>query len=1071
MSEGGKGSDKSQDGDAAKAPESPLTGVLRSAADKVGPLLVSLIVSVGFVAFAGKAVLWARFDALQVPPDQVVNAVPEAEAVAVGASMLLVFGLLGALAVLGIYLVDRGGRATPGMSRGLLVILAVEVLVAIWFTDDKSVESQIVASEVALLAIAVIFWLTFVAKLVTHKPEVPDLKVEQREEQLPKRAFFRGEGDNGIKALGALFVIGAAAVLGGIAYLIALVIDGSSEIAWVVAVPVSSATLIAGVVQHWARFEYAEEKAREAAREKRREKRRKKREREAREKSSGEWQKKERKRGKKERKKAKKEAKKQARREERLRAKLLAGWRAFCVGCRHGATLVLIDAGMLGDGCDRPSSKQKGEQAAGDNNEETIKPSGLRLTAWGVFLTLLLTAVAVAVPSLILHEWWLAVALGAVAVLGSGLWRISSLGLDRFVWYGLAIFISIPLFGTAMLIARNVDEPQVQPMALIRNTDGPDEAIQGLYVTETSSRVYFANVATEGCKEEVAPHSGRLLSVPTGEVVAMEIGPLQSVQQASRSALEMSYELTPGVETGAATVDLLGSSTASTRSPDASGEAGGTRVPETAATGATGATGATDAADLPRPRLENVGPAVRPNFGRGLRVEPETVSPGEEATLRMSSPNDDVSGFGASRTGRNLRLGGRVLDISKEPAGTAAGGEFIKLESGRFITVTKEVSYAKTKAGEFVQKEDVSGSEVQDWGPFVQIEDPAVIAPEAGTDDAFVKVDESAEDGPEVAEEKKAKLAGGDFEGQTWEPEETSLKGAPLLRQAWHPDHIRFQVPEDARTGVVTVECDQLAGAPLLQVRHAPDARIAVKVPPRRSVLAFNGKSSVVGPSAHVLSPPVDGKPAPKLTRSWKVDGVRQGHRKVIHSRMIPSLHPYTVELTVTDREGNSDTATLQVLRLPAFALRGLRQKREQRPKEIRKKLDEARKRIEKMVDAERPAAVELDGFTNSPGRINPNVRTSLELDDLTRRQLLREGEDGHLDGRRPIPVEELSHGESCPLSRHASVARLHVDLFLLHQGVVVKPVKHCYPLARKSDFWHPPPFEGEDSDSSEGTS
>lgn len=78
----------------SKSGESPWTGLWKSAANTLGPALVSLVVSVGFVAFAGKAVLWARFSALGVPADQVVKAVPQDEAVAVGASFLLPSGWL-----------------------------------------------------------------------------------------------------------------------------------------------------------------------------------------------------------------------------------------------------------------------------------------------------------------------------------------------------------------------------------------------------------------------------------------------------------------------------------------------------------------------------------------------------------------------------------------------------------------------------------------------------------------------------------------------------------------------------------------------------------------------------------------------------------------------------------------------------------------------------------------------------------------------------------------------------------------------------------------------------------------
>jgi hypothetical protein len=273
-------------------------------------------------------------------------------------------------------------------------------------------------------------------------------------------------------------------------------------------------------------------------------------------------------------------------------------------------------------------------------------------------------------------------------------------------------------------------------------------------------------------------------------------------------------------------------------------------------------------------------------------------------------------------------------------------------------------------------------------------------------------------------------------------------------------------VPEDARTGVVAAECDQLAGAPLLQVRHAPEARIAVGAPPRKSVLTFNGRRSVVGPPAHVLPPPADGKKAPKLTWSWKVDGVGQGHRRVVRERMAPRLAPYEVELTVTDREGVSDTAKLEILRLPAFALASLRKERAQRRKKVREALEAARGEIEEAAAAERPSTVELDGYTGSRGNVDANVRTSLALDGVARGYFLREREEDPevpTEAGRAISIEELAHGESCPLTRRPSTARRHVDVFLLHRGVVVKPAKGCHALGRKGDTWQPR-FDEEES-------
>ena len=253
MGEEKRASSKASDGETRP---SPWAHLWESAASKLGPALVSLVVSVGFVAFAGKAVLWARFSALQVPPDQVVKAVPEGEAVATGGSMLLLFGLVGLLAALGVYLVDRGGRATPGMSRGLLAILAVEAVVAIWLAEGKSVESQVIASEVALLAIAVIFWSTFVHGLIVRRPgrhgdgEIREQKV---------RAFYQepedGDPTSGIKPLGAILAVGAAVALGGAVFLVAFAFGASGELATIIALPALAAGLVGAIGFHLSRFD------------------------------------------------------------------------------------------------------------------------------------------------------------------------------------------------------------------------------------------------------------------------------------------------------------------------------------------------------------------------------------------------------------------------------------------------------------------------------------------------------------------------------------------------------------------------------------------------------------------------------------------------------------------------------------------------------------------------------------------------------------------------------------------------------------------------------------------------
>ncbi len=577
--------------------------------------------------------------------------------------------------------------------------------------------------------------------------------------------------------------------------------------------------------------------------------------------------------------------------------------------------------------------------------------------------------------------------------------------MGRFVWYGLAVFISVPLFGTAMLMARNAEDPQVQPMALIRSTDGPDEAIQGLYVTETSDRVYFANVATEGCEGGVKDNSGRLLWVPEKEVVAISIGPSQSVQAAAKSALEMSYALTPAVETGSATIDL----------PEDRKRAEKAREERQSGSHDT--------------RLEHVGPAVRPNFGAGLRLDPETVSPGEEVTLRLSEPNEShgVEGFGFSREGHNLRLGGKIVDIAKEPAGSAAGGEYIETAGKRLIRLSKNGPYVR-KNGDYV----LAGSGVAGDGPYVKLEDPAVVKFNgnrvAEGIELYVKVEGTrvATDGDIV------RLRGGILEGEPQKAETAKLNGRPLLRQAWHPNHIRFLVPEDAQTAVVTVECDQLAGSPLLQVTQSPKARIGVQEQQGSGRVTFSSKRSS------------DDKGI--KSRHWKIGGLKRGKGKTISARMPPRLGAYSVSLTVTDGEGHSDTSHLNLLRLPT-SLFEFDEHKLKHPEALRT----VGKELRRAAKEAHPAKIELDGHADDPGSNAYNLNLSMERNEEVRKWLLPRRPNR--EGEQAVPVVELAYGESCPIDPRPGrrPRNRRVDVFVVNRSVLIKPAAGCHPGRLKS--------------------
>jgi len=139
-------------------------------------------------------------------------------------------------------------------------------------------------------------------------------------------------------------------------------------------------------------------------------------------------------------------------------------------------------------------------------------------------------------------ELWLGGVLLVAAVLGRAVMRVASLSGDRFGWYAVALFASIVLFGAALNILRTVDLPQVQPAALLRASDA--EGICGLYITETSERIYLARSDLPN-PEAKRPErtSGRIFWVPRKDVTDFALGSLQSLRDAEKQAPRLRSEL------------------------------------------------------------------------------------------------------------------------------------------------------------------------------------------------------------------------------------------------------------------------------------------------------------------------------------------------------------------------------------------------------------------------------------------------------------------------------------------------------------------------------------------------
>ena len=904
-----------------KSADAPFSwaGLLASIGKTLLPVLLTAGSLIGFVAFAGAVIEWTRFAAAKVPPDQAVSVVPQDELIAIGSSVLLVFGFFGALAVIGVYLIDRGGRVSPGMSRGLLLLVAVEGVAVVFLVEEESLESIALALELLLLPIAIVLWATF-SEIFTQfdEPGLPSRARTKELPPLPRAGAFRARQDGETAPVSERTI--------------------ARIVAWCVVT-----ALVAGFV-----------------------------------------------------------------------AGVAGGVDARLVAVIGLGVLMLTLFGALLACVYRfhrdPARATERWEVKEEEGDARRKPPRLELTTRGVALVAIMTALAAVAPSLLLGRLWLAASLGSAILLGAALWRIAALAAPRFMWYGIAVFLSVPLLGTLTALARNIDDPQVQPVALIRDSDGPEEAIQGLLVSEAHDRIYFATVATEGCSNSLTAHSGRLLWVPKSEVVAMAIGPLQDVDDAAGTALEMAYALTPGIDARAtddATLAVAGDS--STADPGA-----GERSLDK--------------------RLENVGPAVRPNFGAGLSLVPDHASPGAKVTLRLSVPNPDVEGFGVKPEGRTLRLGGIPVAILRERSRDAWEAEYVKSKAG-LLTLDKHGLYEETNPDEFRLADPADGIDRQ---LFVRLDDKSVIAVDGEA------VNQAGDRGGYLA------IVPGSSPARLEEGQEVELrKGGrrllhpSLLRQAWHEDHISFRVPDDASSGAVTVDCGQLAGQPLLGVTHKPAVRISVRMRTGTNRVSFDSNAST----------DEDGE---SLSRRWNVAGLRRGDRKTVVADLPPRLGAYLVTLTVTDESGMAAKAQLRLLRLPS-SLFGFGEDEPRRPRAVAR----ARRALMRVVRVDPPVAIELDGHADDPGSRRANVRLSLRRAERVRAELMRAKRmsgksDPHGVARVKIPVRTLAYGEECPVDPRPGrrPRNRRVDVAVLDRGVTVVPAPECHPRRFESSDW-----------------
>ncbi len=836
--------------------------LLRGVGHTIVPIIVTAGGLLGFVALAGSAIVWTRFSAAGIPPDQVVAIYPRQELVAIASALLLIFGLVGLIAVAMCYLIEPKGRASLGMTRCLLTVMGAEGLAVILFiTEPTSPQQRIIAAELFILSLLACLWATF----LFEKPDLPG-----GESDLARLKALRG---------GFRTVLIATVSYIFVAALIAATIRGvDAELMIVTLIP-----------------------------------------------------------------------------------------------CGLTPTLWLI--WRLKDGAGRPK-------------RGPIEPFQVPFSRDGMGYIILATIAAVVLPTLIFWSSWLFFSLAAGAFLGAALWRAAVSPKRSFLWYGVAVFVSVPLFGTLTWMVQNVFEPQVQPMALIRKMGSTDEFLQGLFVTETDSRIYFASVSTVGCSKHLITGKGRLLSVPKSEVAAIAVGPLQSVTRARKSALEMSYALAPS--TPLAANELAGPATIRRFSAD----------------------------DEPQGnRLENVSAAVEPQFGAGLKLVPEVATPGEVVTLKMSAPMEATRGFGRSRHHRTLRLDGIPVKVIKEQAKTPWEAEYVETTQGKTLKLGKQIAYTRS-AGTYS-----AISRYEDPGErplFVRISDRAAASVHDNglASHGYLRL-KREKDAPvrlavEAGELPRVTLRNGVV---------VKLKEG-LLRQAWHEDHIRFRLPEGSRSGVVTFDCDQLAGEPMLRVVRPPEARISVKIQPNSPRVLFD-------------SAPSRDASGKILARHWTINGIDSGHSARLAETLLTSPQGYSVRLTIVDSRGQHSSASLKLFRIPAKLPHFHASGRVSNSAS----LEPVKAAIGHSMSVEAPESIEFDAhFAGS------NAAVALRYAKGLRRDLLNSG--APLEARAPagprLTIRTIAYGSACAAADSGHNDRF--DVLILGKGVQAVSPGSCPP-------------------------
>jgi hypothetical protein len=463
------------------------------------PAVAGAISLLGFVALIGGAIQWVRFWAAGLPADQAVRAVPEQELVTIGAVSLVGFSIIGLLAALGLYLLDKRGNATLGTLRGLFALAVIELFVALALVDLPKTTNWLLAAGIVVTGLLAYTALADVPRILRHR------KADEREAELAEEALreaaerFRSASDHYDDAFFRTQLPPFDPPRSG-----AGADRPPPERPWSVPPDVETGLLVAlrqaAVQLHRADREWdsaVERWVAAAAGD----------ERERREKATRELRT--------DRPPTEEELEDICRPEPDphpeglpLRERLRVRWR----GRRRSWQRLWRVARSKRAGAGTAAFLLLGISLpvliVGENEEETL---------FGV----------------------VALVVAALTAATFGVAHITA----KFAWYGIAAFASLIVFGATLNVGRTVRDPQVQPVALIRK--GDDRPVCGLYVTETDKRLYVARVQVDddAAQYGAVAGAGRMFWVPVDAIDVVSVGPLQNIPEARRRAIELTGEI------------------------------------------------------------------------------------------------------------------------------------------------------------------------------------------------------------------------------------------------------------------------------------------------------------------------------------------------------------------------------------------------------------------------------------------------------------------------------------------------------------------------------------------------